>query len=282
MPLSHTFLGLAGDGFGDTLALPVAPGDSEALEQVAAWLEARVGQVDELRLLSLIAGEPSAPLCEALVARGWCSERIEGNPLLDLRPGWESLTARVGKNLRHDVQKKKRRLAEAGLELDVELIRRCDPGLLEELEELARRRFDHEGHKSVLLVPARRAFLAEACPLAEARGVFACLTGRRNGRLQGYRLGFLQGGVFFDWITSYDPALFPYSIGKLLLWDLVEKLCADGAVAIDFMAGEEDYKLKWMPEVRDMHRVFHRRRSAVNLAREWVRRASRVKATWTR
>lgn len=280
-PLTHRVLTHAGDGFTDALPLLVAPGDDEALEQVAVWLdECRTG-FDEVRVSPLIEGEASFPLLEKLAARDWDCERVEGNPLLALDAGWEEMVLRVGRNLRKDVGKKKRRLDEAGWSPELTLERACGPELLEELRALAARRFEHEGHKSSLLEAERFAFIGEAGALATQRGEFACFACRHEERLLGYRLGFLHGGAFFDWITSYDPEFFPYSIGKLILWDIVEALLELGVERLDFMAGEEDYKLKWLPDVRGMHRCRARRASAANLVRGLVRTASKVKGAWS-
>jgi len=281
-PLSHRVLGPTGDGFTDTLPLVCGAEERQALAQVAAWLEEQNGRVHEVRVLPLIEGTPSFHLVEPLRSRGWTADRVEGNPLLDLAPGWEALVNGVGKNLRHDVAKKKRRLEEGGHRLELALAETCDEALLAELENLSRQRFQAEGHKSSLLDPARRAFIAEVGRLATDNGSFACYTCREEDRLVAYRLGFLHSGAFFDWITSYDPAFFPYSIGKLLLWDVVEDLCRRGVARLDFMAGEEDYKLKWNPEVRGMWRLRRRRPGPVNALRGAVRELGRIKASWTR
>lgn len=281
VPVAHHVLSTTGDGFTDTLPLLVADGDIEALEQVAGWLVSQMDQWDELRLAPLIEGEGAWPLREMLVTRGWVVDRIEGNPLLSLEEGWVGLQERLGRNLRHDVAKKKRRLEEAGIFSSLVLERACSEDLLFELEDLARMRNEHEGHKSVFLNPVRRAFIGEIGSVATSHGSFACFVGRSGQKLLGYRLGFLHEGVFFDWVTSYDPYFFPYSIGKMLLWDIVEQLCGLGVRQLDFMAGEEDYKLKWQPDVRGMFLCRYRRRSAANLARDLVRRASRAKAAWS-
>lgn len=279
-PASHRVWTLAGDGFGDALPLLLGPEDPEALRQVAEWVDGQRRRAHEARLCPVVEGTPSFPLVGELARRGWESIRVEGNPLLDLSPGWTALAGQVGKNLRHDVAKKKRRLAEAGVEPQLEVETCCTPGLLQELSELARRRLAAEGHKSSFLDPDRAAFIAQVGAQAQARGEFACFTLRHQGRLLAYRYGFLQSGTFFDWITSYDPEFFPYSIGKLMLWDLIERLCAQGVARLDFMAGEEDYKLKWGPEVRGMWLCRSRRPGWVNALRAGVLGASRIKRTW--
>jgi CelD/BcsL family acetyltransferase involved in cellulose biosynthesis len=279
-PLPHRVLSPGGDGFSDALPLLVRDDDGAALDQVAAWLDDASRRVHEARVLPLIEDTPAFPLAERLAVRGWERQRVEGNPLLDLTPGWGVLEKGVGKNLRHDVAKKKRRLTDAGHQLELTLESRCDEALLAGLTELSRLRFQAEGHKSSLLDPLRRAFIGKVGRLATERGVFACYTCREEGRLVAYRLGFVHQGAFFDWITSYDPAFFPFSIGKLMLWDVVEDLCRRGVAYLDFMAGEEDYKLKWNPAVRGMWRLRRRRPGPVNALRDGVRALGRVRAAW--
>lgn len=281
-PVPHRVFSPGGDGFTDALPLLLRGGDGEALDLLADALDQAAGRVHEARVLPLIEETACFPLAERLAARGWERQRVEGNPLLDLAPGWEALEKGVGRNLRHDVAKKRRRLAEVGHRLELTLVTRCDEALLAELTELSRLRFQAEGHKSSLLDPARRAFIAEVGGLATEHGAFACYSSREQGRLVAYRLGFLHRGAFFDWITSYDPAYFPFSIGKLMLWDVVEDLCRRGVARLDFMAGEEDYKLKWNPRVRGMWRLRRRRPGPVNALRGAVRELGRIKASWTR
>jgi CelD/BcsL family acetyltransferase involved in cellulose biosynthesis len=281
-PASHRVWTLVGDGFGDELPLLLAPADQDALLQVALWLDGQSRRVHEARLCPLIADTPAFPLVEELARRGWETLRVEGNPRLDLSPGWAELERNVGKNLRHDVAKKKRRLAEAGIVPELSLERTCTSALLHALTELSRRRFLAEGHKSSLLNPDRLAFIAEIGDLATQRGEFACFISRREEHLLAYRLGFLHKGTFFDWITNYDPEYSPFSIGKLVLWDLIERLCDLGVERLDFMAGEEEYKLKWGPEVRAMLLCRIRRPGPINLVRAGVRAASRMKHAWIR
>jgi CelD/BcsL family acetyltransferase involved in cellulose biosynthesis len=280
MPWRHRVRSLTGDGFSDALPVLVRPDDHEALIRIADVLDAGRATVDESRLSPLIEEEAGADLRLLLEKRGWTAERVEGNPLLSLEDGWEGLRTRLGQNLRKDVGKKKRRLVEAGIAIHLQLERRCSDDLLRELTDLARHRFEHEGHKSAFLDPTRRAFIGAIAHEAAQRGVFACYLGRDGQRLVGYRFGFLAGGVFYDWITSYEPELFPYSIGKLLLWDIIEHLCAEGATHVNFMAGEEDYKLKWQPEVRSMYRCRILSPTLVNRSRQVLRALSRLKQSW--
>jgi CelD/BcsL family acetyltransferase involved in cellulose biosynthesis len=280
-PAFHRVWTLVGDGFGDELSLLVTPADQDAVHQVARWLDRQGRRAHEARLCPFISETPSFPLLEELARYGWEISRVEGNPQLDLRPGWARLEQNVGKNLRHDVAKKKRRLGEVGVEPELGLETACTPALLMELVELAGRRMAVEGHKSSFLDPDRYAFIVEVGRRAEAHGEFACFTLRDKGRLLAYRFGFFHRGTFFDWITSYDPEFFPYSIGKLMLWDLIERLCAMGVTRLDFMAGEEEYKLKWGPEVRGMWLCRRRRSGWVNTLRAGVRTASRIKNRWT-
>lgn len=277
LPVARMIRSTVGEGFGDTISLALDGTESGLLSEVAARLDGLRDAGDEFRLCPLVASCGSERLRPLLEARGWESLRIEGNPLLSLEEGWEAASKKVGKNLRRDVAKKKRRLEEEGIHPELVLLRESTDGLIEELTELARLRFDAEQHKSAFLDDDKRAFIREAAAEAARRGLFACFTSRDGDRLMGYRFGFIKDGTFYDWITSYDPKYFPWSIGKLILWDLIEALCHEGVHRLDFMAGEEDYKLKWLPEVHDMWLCRYRKQSVANTALKAMQGLSRLK-----
>jgi CelD/BcsL family acetyltransferase involved in cellulose biosynthesis len=276
-PLPRMVRGVVGDGFADMIGLALREDLPDVVEAVRSRLEELRAGVDELRLTPLITGRPDGCLVPLLEQDGWECLRIEGNPLLDLAPGWEELSRRVGKNLRRDVAKKKRRLDEEGIKPVISLLREADAGLIDRLTALAQLRFDAEQHKSAFLDEARRAFLLDVSQEASRRGVFACFMCHDGDRLMGYRFGFLDEGVFHDWITSYDPYYFQWSIGKLLLWDIIDSLCQMKVLSLDFMAGEEEYKLKWLPEVRDMWLCRSRNTSMANIALKTVQGISRLR-----
>src|SRR5262249_10069693 len=64
-------------------------------------------------------------------------------------------------------------------------------------------------------------------------------------RLIAYRFGPLQGNVYYDWNTGFDPDWSRFSPGICLLDEALNAIHLEGLGRIDFMRGAEPYKLGW-------------------------------------
>jgi len=279
--LQKSVLCFIGHGFSDSLPLLVQKDNAVARKAISDLLLSFEGEYDEILVSPVNGGAPEGFLSDDQELKDWESCRIEGNPLLPLDGTWEDCLQATGKNLRKDLRKKNRRLEEAGYKPELLLERTYSDELLDSLCELAQKRFDADQHKSSFLNSTRYEFIREACAEASKRGYFACYLSKIEDRVLAFRFGFIFHGAFLDWITNYDPELFPFSIGKLMLADIIEDLYQRDVQRLNFMAGEEDYKLKWKPEVHDMHRVQWLKSSLANKMHSAVEGASRLKRSMT-
>lgn len=71
-----------------------------------------------------------------------------------------------------------------------------------------------------------------------------------DGKPMAYEYGFVHERKFESWRAGYDTSL-PQniSIGKLLAMEVIQKCINDNILIIDFLRGDEAYKLEWKPEV---------------------------------
>jgi CelD/BcsL family acetyltransferase involved in cellulose biosynthesis len=96
--------------------------------------------------------------------------------------------------------------------------------------------------------------------------------------------GHLYDRTFFLGTPGYDPAYAPYSVGTLLLAEMIEHLCCDHDVdAIDFGAMEGDYKRRFGSESWDESDVLifapTTRAITINAARTLILLAGRTAKT---
>jgi CelD/BcsL family acetyltransferase involved in cellulose biosynthesis len=276
-PVKKVTLSFAGHGFSDSLALLTDKDNENVGAEIIKLLSSFEGQFDEIRLSPLNSGEHTSFLNRESGMENWQSVRIEGNPVLDLTGSWEDCLQATGKNLRKDLRKKNRRLHEAGFIPELILEREFSTELLEPLRKLAEKRFAADEHKSSFLNAKRYDFIIEACTESSRRGHFACYTYRHEDRILAFRFGFIFHETYLDWITNYDPEFFPYSIGKLMLADLIQNLYSINVKRLNFMAGEEEYKLKWMPVVHDMSLLRCYKASIANKLQSAISSASKIK-----
>jgi len=58
------------------------------------------------------------------------------------------------------------------------------------------------------------------------------------------------GNKIYHWNTAFDPQYFSLSVGKVLHRLAIEDIFNSGYDELDFMRGDESYKLKWTQELR--------------------------------
>ncbi len=262
-------LSFVGHGFTDRSDLVVSTeGSGVSREQVVSALFERVFQDgniwDEVLLTQLTDASPNFAAVAKETGRAGHdveTEKLIACPYLEIGPDFEAYYKGLGKNLKHDVAKKSRRLAEQGLEPDFEVVTRVDDAVLSELRELNRRRFEAAGHRSFFLREDRFAFLRELAPVFSRRQWWLLFLFRVKGRLVAYRLCFSYNGTVYDWNTSYDLEYSQYSLGKILLKPVLAYCFGKGYRVFDFMAGDEDYKLKWTDKVTANFQIAVRRRN---------------------
>jgi len=230
------FLSQGPSDFSDILIAPGAE-PNEALPPIAKALR-DIPKIDEIRLEQF---PESSPLAQGLAAavgtrlQDWVKVYFA-----DLSVGYEALWRGAGRNARRDIHKKTRRFLER-FEIRHEVLREAEEALLSEIISLNQKRGDR---KSPFL-GKRAGFTLRMIRECQAKGRLLLFTMRANGSLVSYRLGFLRDGVFYDWNTSYDPALFELSPGKIqLAWVL--RWCAENQLReFNFMRGDEEYKRIW-------------------------------------
>jgi CelD/BcsL family acetyltransferase involved in cellulose biosynthesis len=84
-----------------------------------------------------------------------------------------------------------------------------------------------------------------------------------DDKIVGYRYGFLYKQRFYDWNTSFDPAYFQYSPGKILVGEAIRSSIENRIEEFDFLRGDEEYKLKWTELSRAIYELFYFANSAL-------------------
>jgi CelD/BcsL family acetyltransferase involved in cellulose biosynthesis len=213
---------------------------------------------DEMRLTQLSDASPNFELIEGgLTREGYEveTEPLIGSPYVQIQGSFDSYYGGLGKNLKRDVAKKMRRLTEAGVELNFEVVTRLDESLLGELRDFNRKRFEAEQHRSFFLDEQRYNFVCDVAKTFNETGWWRLFLFRSKGSLVAYRLCFAYDNVLYDWNTSYDVEYFKYSLGKILLKPVLAYCFDEGFKVFDFMAGDEDYKLKWTDKMRTNYQL---------------------------
>jgi LmbE family N-acetylglucosaminyl deacetylase/CelD/BcsL family acetyltransferase involved in cellulose biosynthesis len=77
-----------------------------------------------------------------------------------------------------------------------------------------------------------------------------------EGELLGYRTCYLHHRRLLSWNSAYHPDYFDYRIGKVIQYDVLEHLFADGSADVfDFGAGRYPWKFEWTDEFTTTYRL---------------------------
>lgn len=240
-------IALLGHGPTDDARLPADPGTADALAAaVVAGLPAGPWR---LRLQQVPDGDP---VVGALVGRLRHARLGPGQGMPLVRVSGSDPAAHVSKNTRKALAKVRNRLADRGLEpvstwtRDAEQVRALLPELVRvhrERDLALGRRADHDD-------PSAAAFYEQVVLRHAAAGEVDLLTLRLDGDLAAYVLGFRDGRAFRSWDNRLAPRWADLSAGRLANTEAIRHVVTSPDYdALDWMRGEEPYKLQSATEV---------------------------------
>ena len=162
----------------------------------------------------------------------------------------------LSRNLRHDVQRRMRRLAEEGtVTIDV-----TDGG--GDLEEVLDEGFRIEelGWKgargTAIASDARtRGFYDAVAHWGRESGWLRLAFLRVNGRAIAFQLDLEVAGTYYSLKIGYDPAFDRYSPGKVLAYAMVKRAVSSGLATYELLGTDEPWKDRWTSTFRDYVRL---------------------------
>jgi CelD/BcsL family acetyltransferase involved in cellulose biosynthesis len=240
------FLGGTQSALADLL---VADGEEEAGRQVAA--RARRGGFDLADLFGLPGGSRlAAEAGESLRL----IERVEA-PVLDLSAGWEATyEAKTNAKKRNLHRRRRRQLAEQGSELSVERATTPDElaAALEDAFRLHELRWAGRPDGSGFATGVGKRFHRAAIRALPA-DVPRIVTLKLDGRAIAFHYYFLLAGRMYVHRLAFDPALARFSPGLVNTLDALEAAADEGARLVEYLGGDERYKLELSDRLEPLH-----------------------------
>jgi CelD/BcsL family acetyltransferase involved in cellulose biosynthesis len=210
-----------------------------ALHCIAARLAGEAPEFDAIEYPQL---RPASALLQLPCPAGWRQELVasEPHPVLDLsNPG------ALPKAMRDNVRHCRARAARAGVLAFETALPPQLAGHLQALEDLHARRWAERGEAGVLHDPAVRAMHREAVPLLHAAGLLRLHALRLDGRIVAVAYCLLHARRCAYYIGGFDPRCAAFSPGTLLVDHAIAQAREEGALAFDFLRGQEAYKYRW-------------------------------------
>ncbi|MGD0497278.1 MAG: GNAT family N-acetyltransferase [Bryobacteraceae bacterium] len=183
-----------------------------------------------------------------------CSEaRRVVSPYLPLPPDPEMVFSRLPKSARYDLRKGLQKLSERGVvSYEVLRDRRAAMEVLPAFLETLRERELDAGRAATRAARTwlRRYFTQLLNGPARSLVHFSRLS--VNDRAVAYHFGFQYGNRLYWYKPTFSPEYSECSPGKLLIQFAIESAVREGVTELDFLLGDEPYKLQWTESVREV------------------------------
>ncbi len=253
---SHTILTLLSDCCSDYLGGVFSAFACDPIDRIAAamcdhleWDEIRLQNIrqDDVTLHIVTRALQDCGLSPVIV-------RAEDAPYIELGCSWDKYLKSRTRNRRRMLNRKMRALRRRG-KVELQVVRDYDHETLERLFDLHDTRWDSIHGVQAFADTRRRGFIHDVAKDFAGTGNFCLFHLLLNGNIVAYRMGFIRGGRYYDWNTSFDLALDDCSPGLVLLGEAIRWACDNGLQEVDFMRGHEEYKLSWNTAVRSLYTI---------------------------
>jgi CelD/BcsL family acetyltransferase involved in cellulose biosynthesis len=171
----------------------------------------------------------------------------------DLRDGLDGYLARRSRNFRRSVSRAKKRVSEAGI--DIEVADHADPvGAFERVVDIEVRSWKGRARMGIESGPMSEFYRQITRRLAK-RGALRLRFARRDGRDVAYILGGLFATTYRGLQFSFDAEFSDLGLGNALQYDQMAALCDEGIGTYD-LGTTGDYKGRWTDRAIDSQIFF--------------------------
>jgi 2-polyprenyl-6-methoxyphenol hydroxylase-like FAD-dependent oxidoreductase/CelD/BcsL family acetyltransferase involved in cellulose biosynthesis len=220
---------------------------------------ALLGRLSQLRFHYVdVFGSPGGGVLPRLAAQGNLTvlRRVEA-PVLRMPQGWDAAYAsRLSPKKRNLHRRRLRQLATLG---DLRwTMARTPAEVANELEqafEIHARRWHGRPDGSTFGVPARRDFHREAARALAAHDAVRILTLYIDGRAVAFHYWFVLGTTMYLHRIAFDPELSKFSPGQVTLLQAMADASSEGARRVEFLGGDERYKVELADDFEPLHQV---------------------------
>ena len=197
-------------------------------------------------------------------------DEIKQHYFIPLEGNWESYQKSLPKKFRYNLGRAVRLAEEIGpVECKHFVGENMNEDVIQTIVEI--NRYSH--YPRLYDRPIEQAFLKTLAEQMKDFNWFGAFLLFVNKQPVAYEYGFHFNGRFEDWRAGFDTRLSSnISIGKALAKMVIQACYERANTEVDFLRGDEPYKLEWKPAARDYvnTRIFNRRSLSAIAAYQWL------------
>jgi CelD/BcsL family acetyltransferase involved in cellulose biosynthesis len=213
------------------------------------------GRVRTVTLGRLAGDEPGRAGLEASSAQAGYRTAVTPvarSPYIACAPRLEDHERGLGRNLRHDVQRRQRRLCEEGaVTIDVTGGGANLAGLLDEGFRVEALSWKGARGTAIASDARTRRFYDAVARWASPRGWLRLAFLRLDGRAIAFQFDLEADRTYYSLKIGYDPAFDRYSPGKLLAYAMVARAVSTGLATYELLGLDEPWKEHWTSTFRE-------------------------------
>jgi len=229
-------------------------------EALLAYLQAENGKSlpewSRLDFYNVLENSPSLDALQIIAQRlGWSYGCVPFRPSLSIQlPGdWETYLAGIDKKQRHEIRRKMRRAANAGVPVRWYIAQ--DPEKIEEEIDAFLSLMANDPEKDRFLTPPMRENFRNTMRAAFDQGYLSLAFLEIDSKKAAAYLNFDYLNTLWVYNSGMDNRFVEFSPGWVLLGELLKWANETGRTCFDFMRGDEDYKIRFGAKQRNVVRV---------------------------
>lgn len=166
-------------------------------------------------------------------------------PEISLLCGYDQYSSHLSNKLKSDLRKKRNKLETLG-PLSFSVHSKITASLFQYFANLEKNRKKNRlSFHDLFLHSEKKEFAYSVMKNYSLLNDLKIFVLEQNSKILSYIIGFEIKGIMYFWTTSFSQEFGKYSPGMLIFQDAI-KYCFDAGIEkIDFMAGQNDYKLRW-------------------------------------
>lgn len=174
-------------------------------------------------------------------------------PYIPVTGSYEDLMHNLSKNFRYNLRRGKKKLFdEFGVAFTLVTEKNTVHTAIDDLFALHEKRFSDKDEDSIFRADLRKNFHQIVSQRFFAKNILRIFQLKRQGTPIAILYCFEFADEMFFVQTGMDPEWGKWSVGQVLIGQVIEYTHQNHLKRFDFMRGEDDYKFKWTQHIREM------------------------------
>jgi CelD/BcsL family acetyltransferase involved in cellulose biosynthesis len=206
-----------------------------------------------------------------LAPLGFEHEVMEACPYVSLPEDFDDFQRTLSPHFLNEIRRRERRLGEEfGVEFEVVERSEHAEDAVRSLAILHQKRSVVKGHMGIFSDERVMGFHLDIARSFAKNGWLLVAFLKVNGRRVSGQYNFIYANKLYCYLSGFDPVYAKYGLGSIIDFRLIEHCINAGIKEYDFARGQEPYKNRWNPRLRDNLRFTKIRKGLFPRLMKWA------------